>query len=729
MGLLRRRWLSTTAILLFGLDFSGVVVAQEVLPEITVTSPIRRAPVRRAPAAAPSGPVEPAPAPEILYRGTLPIVTNEFATVTVVTREDIDNSTGQTLGEILQSKPGITSSGFAPGAASRPIVRGLDNYRVRIQENGIGASGVSELGEDHGVPVDPLAAQQVEVIRGPATLRYGSQAIGGVVNADNNRIPTIIPPRGISGEFRSAVTTVDKGREGAVLFDAGGGNFALHADAWGRSAGNYQIPSYPYLYPEDPAPQVGRWQPNSSHHSNGNAVGGSYIFDRGFIGVAVSTMESLYQVPGQEATETQTRIDMKQTKVTSKGEYRPDGWAIDAIRFWAGATDYKHNEIADEGGFHGVQQTFTNKQKEARTEIQFRPYDLRFATLTTAIGLQVNAEDLNAPGREGGLFDPNTTRSIAGYMFNEFRFTDTLRMQLAGRIEQNEVKGTSPDLFVDETTNLFRNREFTPKSGAIGFLKDLPGDLVASITGQYVERAPRAPELLSRGVHEATGTFDIGNPNLNIEVAKSLEIGLRRNTGPWRFEATGFYTKFDNFIYRNLTGQTCDDDFASCAPGDAGELQQAVYSQRNATFRGAEFQTQLDVAPLWNGQWGVDGQYDIVRATFEDGSNVPRIPPQRLGGGVYYRDGSWFARVGLLHAFAQNDVSDFETTTAGYNLLKAELSYATKLPGDPSGLTQLKVGIVGDNLLNEDVRNAVSFKKDEVLMPGRTVKVFASVKF
>ena len=263
----------------------------------------------------------------------------------------------------------------------------------------------------------------------------------------------------------------------------------------------------------------------------------------------------------------------------------------------------------------------------------------------------------------------------------------------------------------------------------MGFLQDLPGDLVASATTQYVERAPRAPELFSRGVHEATGTFDIGNPDLQTEVAKSIEIGLRRNKGAWRFELTGFYTRFDGFIYRNLTGQTCDDTFQSCAPGADGEFKQAIYSQRDAVFRGAEFQTQYDVARLWNGVWGVDGRYDYVRATFTDGTNVPRIPPQRLGGGVYYRDDNWFMRVGMLHAFSQNDVSDFETPTAGYNLLKAEISYASKLPGDRSGLTEYKIGLTGDNLLNDDVRFAQSYKKDEVLQPGRTIKAFASVKF
>lgn len=704
------------------------------LPTITVTaSPIhRRAPAKPAPAARPAPEADPAlqAAPDpFLYRGTLPIVTDQFATVTVMPRDEIDRATGLTLGEILQNKPGITSSGFAPGSASRPIVRGLDNYRVRIQENGLSSSGVSELGEDHAVPIDPLATQTVEVIRGPATLRYGSQAIGGVVNAENNRIPTAIPQRGIAGEVRSAISTVDRGREGAVLLDAGGGNLAIHADAYGRQAGDYQIPSYPYLYPELPAPPVNRWQPNSANKSDGASVGSSYVFDRGFIGVAVSTFESLYRVPGQEATATNTRIDMRQSKVTSKGEFRPYSSGIEAVRFWLGSTDYRHVEIANEGGFDGPQQLFTSRQKEARTDVQLRPFDLRFATVTTALGVQGFAENLDAPGAEGGLFDPNTTRSLAGYMFNEFRFNTTQRMQLAGRIEQNVVKGTVPDLFVNPDVGIWRDRQFTPISGALGFLQDLPGDLVASATAQYVERAPRAPELLSRGVHEATGTFDIGNPNLQTEVAKSVEIGIRRSKGPWRFELTGFYTRFDGFIYRNLTGETCDESFASCAPGNGGELKQAVYSQRDAVFRGAEFQTQYDVAPVWQGLWGVDAQYDYVRATFTDGTNVPRVPPQRLGGGVYYRDGNWFARVGLLHAFAQNDVSDFETTTGDYNLLKAELSYSSKLPGDPSGLTQLKFGITGDNLLNEDVRFAQSFKKDEVLQPGRTIKVFANLKF
>ena len=215
-----------------------------------------------------------------------------------------------------------------------------------------------------------------------------------------------------------------------------------------------------------------------------------------------------------------------------------------------------------------------------------------------------------------------------------------------------------------------------------------------------------------------------------LEVAKSVEAGIRRSVGPIRFELTGYYTRFDGFIFRRLTGNTCDETMCVDPATGTLELRQAVYSQRDATFRGGEFQFQWDVHPMWRGFFGVDGQYDIVRATFSDGTNVPRIPPQRVGGGVYFRSAAWLARVSLLHAFAQNDIAPIgETPTPGYNLLKAEVSYKTRL--DPSwfGAREMMVGLVGNNLLNENMRNSVSYTKDQVLMPGAGVRAFASVKY
>lgn len=175
------------------------------------------------------------------------------------------------------------------------------------------------------------------------------------------------------------------------------------------------------------------------------------------------------------------------------------------------------------------------------------------------------------------------------------------------------------------------------------------------------------------------------------------------------------------------TGATCDDDFASCGTGT--ELDQVVYAQRDATFYGAELQTELDIAPIWRGMWGIEGRYDFVHATFEDGTFVPKISPHRLGGGVYYRDANWLARISLLHAFSQNQIATFETSTNGYNLLNAELSYTMKLDPFAGANREFVLGVKGENLLDDDIRNHVSSKKDEVLQPGRSVRLFGTVRF
>src|SRR6478736_4628081 len=384
--------------------------AQETLtlPQINVTAP---SPIRRRPApppteavsATPSAPSAPS---ETAMQGTLPIVSDQFATVTVVPREEIARSPGTTLGDLLFSKPGITGSSFAPGASSRPIIRGLDVNRVGIVENGIGGGGVSDLGEDHFVPIDPLATNQVEVVRGPAALRYGSTSIGGVVSATNNRIPDAMPtcPAAafksyglpvkapladaqtspcINVETRTAVSSVDRGVEGGILLDAGGNNVAVHADAYGRKSGDYGIPSYPYLF-DQTRPVNGR-QPNSAAQADGASIGGSYFFKDGFIGAAVTQNDALYRIPGIDGADHQTRIDGHQTKFTARGEYHPHEVVIDAVRFWAGATDYHHNEIGladpNDPSTVGIRQTFTNKEQEGRFEVQLMPFDARFAAV------------------------------------------------------------------------------------------------------------------------------------------------------------------------------------------------------------------------------------------------------------------------------------------------------------------------------------------------------------
>jgi iron complex outermembrane receptor protein len=656
-----------------------------------------------------------------------------FTPLTGLTGGQIQASPSTNFGDLFFTTPGATSAGLAPGVA-RPILRGLTDFRVHIQENGVGSADVSTLGQDHGVPIDPLTIERTEIYRGPAALRYGSQAVGGVVEVINNRIPTAAPPGGVAAELKAAGTTVNNGWESALLLDAGGRNAAIHADVFGRRGDDYRIPSYPYLFPPDPAPPFNGRQPNSSFHTEGGAVGGSYLFHGGYAGISVSRYASDYHIPTIEGAATQTHIRLEQTKYTSKGEYRPDFAAIAAVRYWAGYTDYKHDEIGlNDAGFEQIAATFKNRESEGKVEIQTAPLLTPIGALTSFIGAQASHGQLDTSGE--ALLFPARTRVAAGYFFNEMQHTPTIRTQLAGRIEQVNVSGTTvtfPANFLpppDETPASPADLTFQPKSISFSAIKDLPSYLVANVTLGRIERAPRALELFAKGPHDATQTFDIGNAGLEIETAKTAEIGLKRTAGDFRFDGRAYYTRYDKFIFQQPTGNSCDEEFASCAPGSAGELIQTNFSQKDAIFRGAEVAWQWDLAPMGPGLFGVDGQFDVVRATFTDGSNVPRMPPMRVGGGAYWRSDNWFVRMGLLHAFAQTEIAEFDTPTAGYNLLKAEIVHRKFWRDSPWGPVEVRSGLVGTNLLDDDVRNSTQFHKDEILLPGRSVKFFLNVRY
>ncbi len=679
----------------------------------------KAAPKTAAPASAAAGPPppgEPAPA------GPAPGIANDtFVAVSVLDAPQIVAQPQAAIGDAVAHLPGLAASTFAPGA-SRPIIRGLDNYRVRIQENGIASHDVSALSEDHAVPLPPMINNQIEVIRGPGTLRYGSQAIGGVVSAMNNRIPEIIPPKGISVTSSGAWGSADDGHEGALIVDMGAGNIAIHGDLWRRHAADYHTPQ--------------GIQANSRYDAEGGALGASFVGRDGFIGIGYQHYASLYHIPGIEAAERKLRIDLEHWRLAGRGEWRPQAYGVAAIRGWLGYTEYKHDEISNDPvtGEAGIGSTFKNNQTEGRIEVQHMPLLLALGSLSGAIGMQWGDRRLSASGEGGELLAPVKSDTIAAYLFEEWQVTRALRLQGAFRLESARHQGTAatfPPGYLpppDEPELAPATRTYRPASVSFGVLYQLPLGIVARLTAQQVERAPEAGELFSKGPHEASQTFEIGDPNLSKERARTLEIGFRRANGAFRFDLAAYRTQFDGFIYKSLTGTLCDDDFASCGAGS--ELQQIVYSQRDATFQGVELSGELDIAPIWQGVWGFSGQYDFVDARFDDGSNVPRIPPHRAGLGIYYRDPSWRAKLWTLHAFRQDEIAANETATSSYTLLNAEIAYRWRPALLQGPLSQeMTIGIRGDNLLDDDVRNHVSFRKEEVLQPGRSIRLFGTIVF
>jgi iron complex outermembrane receptor protein len=471
------------------------------VPTVTVTAPPRPR-VRAATPAAPARTTTPPPAPPTPTATPPAAPTTTTAgqpaaspfqptpSLNTITGNQIQASQAQSFGNLFFTMPGATSAGLAPGA-SRPVLRGLDDFRVRVQENGVGAMDVSDYGQDHGVPIDPLSVQKVEIFRGPEALRFGSQAVGGVVEATNNRIPIAAPAGGWQTQLQGATTTGDRGLEGGALFDAGTRDFAIHADFYGRHASDYFIPSYPYLFPTDPAPPFNGKQPNSGLHSEGQAVGGSYLFDGGYVGAAIARFTSVYRIPTMDGAATNTRIDLQQTRITSRGEFRPQSSAIDVVRFWLGAVEYHHDEIGiGDDGIDAVQATFNNHAQEAKAEVKFMPMTTPLGTLISAVGTQFDHSQIDTLGDAGSLLGSARTNRGAAYFFNEFWLTDTLRTLLAGRVETVRVDGTAgifPAALVPPPDNpelLLQSLGFTPKSVSFSVLRDLPSWMVASATVQ-----------------------------------------------------------------------------------------------------------------------------------------------------------------------------------------------------------------------------------------------------
>ena len=449
------------------------------------------------------------------------IVDDAFVPITVVPAQRLPARPARTWPDALQYKPGITGSTFAPGA-NRPVIRGLDNYRVRVQENGIGSHDVSALSEDHAVPIDPFAADRIEVVRGPATLRYGSQAIGGVVNAINDRIPEIIPPRGFSVETKGGLDVGGRRRRRR-----------LQGHRRGRQlrGARRRLPAPRRRLRH--ARRAASSTPSSTATASRSARRSSATTASS--ASPISRFNSLYGIPGEDAVDEKTRIDMQQDKVQSRGEWRVRDHGIEAIRFWFGVVDYAHNEIGFEAGPPEIGSRFTNREQEGRVEVQHLPVMTRLGELTRRRRRAVRAAQAGGVSFEGEFAARSgaapTASPPSGSRSCRSRSSCACRLRPASSRPRSTGSGlqlTAPDA----GTEVAAERTFTPVSASAGILYELPLGVVARLTGQYVERAPADAELFSKGVHEATGTFEIGNPFLDKEKARTVELGLQEGQGP-----------------------------------------------------------------------------------------------------------------------------------------------------------------------------------------------------
>ncbi|URF04425.1 MULTISPECIES: TonB-dependent receptor [Cupriavidus] len=628
-----------------------------------------------------------------------------------------------TLGETLNSLPGVTSTYFGPNA-SRPIIRGLDGDRIKVLQNGGSTLDASTLSYDHAVPIDPLVAEKIEVVRGPAALMYGGSAIGGVVNVIDNRIPRD-PITGVSGAADvSGTIGGDKGRNASGLIEAGNGQFAVHADAFVRQTSDLKIPGFARSgnlratqpLPEGESEAYGKI-PNTNAHQEGGAMGGAYTWTDGFVGANFSTYRNDYGTPA----EADARIKMRQDRYAVEGEARNlsnnTGGFIEAVKGKFSYTDYEHREIED--GETGT--IFKNHGWDARLEATHG----KIGNMTGVIGTQFGHTNFSALGEEA--FVPSTaTDNAAIFVFEEMPLVASgdLKLNLGGRLDHSSVKASANgnDRFSDA------NRSFNAGSASAGLLWKL--DPVWSVTTNlsYTERAPTFYELYANGPHLATGSYEVGDPNANKERATSLDLGVRFKQGAHSGSLSGYYSRFQNYLALVNSGSFRDAEGNVVAAGSDGALPELQYLGVPATLYGfeAEGKTRLLQKMLTTSDTlDFEARADYVHGENRNtGEALPRLSPLRLGGALVYGAGPWGARMDVNWNARQSRVPSGDTPTDAYTTLGVALTYKLKVSG-----VQTLFYVRGDNLTNQEARSATSILRDIAPLPGRSVKIGMRTSF
>lgn len=597
------------------------------------------------------------------------------APVAVLAGSALDDAKGVSLGETVSAIPGVQTSSLGT-AVGRPIIRGLDGPRVAVLENGLSSQDVSNVSQDHAVTLEPFLADQIEVLKGPATLLYGSGAIGGVVNVVDGRVPEKAPENGFAGRAEVRHDSVSDGKTGLLRLDAGNDTFAIHVDGMHRDNEDYDIP--------------GGTLANSAVKTTSGAVGASLLGSWGYLGLSVSRFLDLYGSPAEPGDpaegEDPVRIKMAQTNYSLKGGLVQPFEGIAKIEFNLGHGAYQHVEF--EGDTPGT--TFTTNSNQGRLVVTHE----ELAGWNGAFGVQTQHRQFAAVGEE--TFVPPTTTKGIGVFLTEQRDFGPVKIELGARHDKQSVE---PDNGA--------KRNYDPNSFSAGAAWRFADEWHLSLNLDHAERAPSEEELFANGPHEASNTFEIGS-DLGKEKSNQAELGLHFHGDVVEGKVAVYYNKYKNFIYLADTGEVEDD------------LPVRIWSQNDATFRGAEAEATFHLSKGTTGHWDLRVFGDTVRATLSDGGgNVPRIPAGRLGSTLSWSADSLRASLGAVRYMKQDKIAAFETDTAGYTLVNAHFAW-TFVNDERS---QWEAFVDGNNLTNQTARPATSLFKDVAPMPGRNVSV------
>jgi len=673
--------------------------------------------------------------------------------VSVISGDDLKLKQASTLGETLKNEVGVHSS-FYGSVASSPIIRGLDGPRVLITQNGLDAGDASRVGDDHAVSTETSTATQIEVLRGPATLFYGSGAIGGVINVIDNRVPTVSDTL---AEWLLQYNDVSDEEQGSLLLQTGSEHFAVHVDAFWRDGQNYKLPSdfdaHAFEEEEEHEEHVGEEETashleNSASKSHGVTVGASYLFDQGFIGFSYGNMSRDYGIPGHahheeeehdEANEIEagTQAQMKQDRVQLLSEVNVAHNVIKQLAAKFAYTDYQHKEI--EEGVVGT--TFFNESYEAKIDL----YHQAYSGWQGAWTLHAKRSEFSAYGDEA-FAPPSTTDNFALAWLEEKHYGDVL-LQLGVRIERVTIDADDSligfmgheeegEEYEDELELVsFKQQRFTPISASAGLVWDYQRGYNIGVSLAASQRAPSAAELFSFGPHIGANTFEVGamfdlsleqqggdeiqvelsSQVPEIETSYSLDLTWRKFEGDFGFVVSAFYNQVKDYYYQQDSGFFFVDAHELGADVHEDRLPILVYQQGDVDMYGGEVELFYQLSsPIKVTLFG-----DYIHAKLSDGNFLPRTPPMRIGSSLNYQGDHYDSEFSVNHYVEQNDTAPLETSTPAYTLVDINFNYYLNDIGLDGMGSDIVLYIKGQNLTDEVAQVHSSFLKEIAPLPGR----------
>ena len=650
--------------------------------------------------------------PEIHYEEVIsvsPEARSQFESyqpTTVLAGQELDKQLEMSLGETLENQPGVASRSFGP-APARPVIRGLDGDRVLILQDGQRVGDLSSQSGDHGVPINPAAAQRIEIVRGPATLLYGANAIGGLVNVITDEIPRE-KQQGTNGNFTFDLGSGAREAGGAGDVHVGNGTFALHVGGSARRSGDVKTPEGEV--------------DNSQSRSGTGTVGLAWTGDKGFFGGSYGYDDTKYGIPVVEGGILQ--LTPRRHAFNLRTGAHDLGGAFDSFRATFGHRRYEHEEL--EGDEVGT--LFKNNSSEIEVLGSHRPVGL----LKGSVGGWVLDRAFEAIGEEA-LSPAIDQRGFAAFVYEELTWPH-VTFQFGGRVERTQFEPLGEP-----------ERDFTNTSGSVGLLfrpAAANDNVTLAVSLARAVRNPALEELFFFGTHHGNFAFEIGNPDLGAEKGIGFDVSLRWRSGRASGEVTYFRNDINDYIFRNVIGgeefEAREEEFEERFPdrdlpepgaheeeGGAApeeeELAIVEFVAADSMLQGFEAHTDIHVTESLIAELGVD----YVRGELKASNNpLPRIPPFRFRGGLRYQRDAFQVGGEVIAAAEQDRVFGAEEPTEGYQLLKLFASYSFATGGATSTITARF-----DNVTDELYRNHLSLIKQFVPEMGRNFKLLYNVRF